>query len=42
MIEGGYFFIIIGEGYDGSEYWFNYVELILDKEEYCVGDLVVL
>ncbi len=39
-IEGGYVFIIRGEGFDGREFRFNDVELITDKREYAPGDTV--
>ena len=41
-IEGGYVFTIIGEGFDGSEFRFNDLELIPDKREYAPGDKVKL
>ena len=41
-IEGGYLFTIIGEGFDGSEFHFNHVELIPDKREYAPGEKVRL
>ena len=41
-IEGGYVFTIIGEGFDGSEFRFNHLELIPDKREYAPGDKVKL
>ncbi len=41
-IEGGYIFTIIGEGFDGSEYRFNNVELMPDKAEYAPGETVKL
>ncbi len=41
-IEGGYLFIIQGEGFDGSNYRFNDLELITDKREYAPGDKVKL
>lgn len=41
-IEGGFIFTIIGEGFDGSQYRFNHLELIPDKKEYKPGDTVKL
>ena len=41
-IEGGYVFTIIGEGFDGSQFRFNHVELVPDKREYAPGDTVKL
>lgn len=41
-IEGGYLFTVIGEGFDGSDFRFNHVELIPDKQEYSAGDAVSL
>jgi uncharacterized protein YfaS (alpha-2-macroglobulin family) len=36
--EGGYLFVIRGEGFDGSEFRFNNLELITDSREYKPGD----
>ena len=41
-IEGGYIFTITGQGFDGSEFRFNNVELVPDKAEYAPGDTVKL
>ena len=41
-IEGGYVFTITGEGFDGSQFRFNHLELIPDKREYAPGDKVRL
>jgi uncharacterized protein YfaS (alpha-2-macroglobulin family) len=41
-IEGGYVFVVRGEGFDGKEYRFNDIELITDKREYAPGDKVKL
>ncbi|MFO7900784.1 MAG: MG2 domain-containing protein, partial [Planctomycetota bacterium] len=41
-IEGGYIFIITGEGFDGSDFRFNAVELVPDKKEYEPGEKVQL
>lgn len=40
--EGGYIFLIRGEGFDGSEFRFNDLELIADKKEYAPGEKVKL
>ena len=32
-IEGGYVFCVVGEGFDGSQFRFNDVELVTDKRE---------
>ncbi|MBN1588113.1 MAG: alpha-2-macroglobulin, partial [Pirellulales bacterium] len=39
-IEGGYLFTIIGEGFDGSQFHFNHVEMIPDKPTYAPGEEV--
>ena len=41
-IEGGYLFVIRGDGFDGSEFQFNDLELIADKAEYKPGETVNL
>ncbi|MFZ1934064.1 MAG: MG2 domain-containing protein [Thermoguttaceae bacterium] len=41
-IEGGYLFTTIGERFDGSQFRFNHVELIPDRETYVPGDTVKL
>jgi len=41
-IEGGYIFTIVGEGFDGSDFRFNNVELIPEKGEYNPGETVKL
>ena len=41
-IEGGYLFTVIGNGFDGSEFRFNDLELIPDRREYQPGDKVRL
>ena len=33
-IEGGYVFVVRGEGFDGKDFRFNDLELITDKSEY--------
>ncbi len=41
-IEGGYVFVVRGEGFDGKDFRFNDVELITDKREYSPGEKVKL
>ena len=41
-VEGGYIFVIRGEGFDGSQFRFNDIELITDKREYAPGEQVKL
>lgn len=41
-IEGGYVFVVRGEGFDGHEFRFNDIELITDKREYAAGETVKL
>jgi uncharacterized protein YfaS (alpha-2-macroglobulin family) len=41
-IEGGYVFVVRGEGFDGRNFRFNDIELITDKREYKPGDKVQL
>ncbi len=41
-IEGGYIFTITGEGFDGSEFRFNDLELVPDKREYAPEEKVQL
>jgi len=41
-IEGGYVFVIRGEGFDGSQFRFNDIELVTDKREYKPGEKVNL
>ena len=38
--EGGYLFVVRGEGFDGSEFRFNDLELVTDKKEYAPGEKV--
>ncbi|HKI36969.1 MAG TPA: MG2 domain-containing protein [Gemmataceae bacterium] len=40
--EGGYLFVVTGEGFDGKDFRFNDVELVADKREYAPGDKVKL
>ncbi len=41
-IEGGYIFVVRGDGFDGREFRFNDIELVTDKREYAPGDKVRL
>jgi uncharacterized protein YfaS (alpha-2-macroglobulin family) len=41
-IEGGYVFVVRGEGFDGRGYRFNDIELVTDKREYAPGEKVKL
>ena len=41
-IEGGYVFVVRGDGFDGKSFRFNDVELVADKREYAPGDKVRL
>lgn len=41
-IEGGFIFTVIGEGFDGSAFRFNDLELVADRREYKPGDVVKL
>ena len=41
-IEGGYLFTIVGEGFDGSEFRFNDLEIVPDKREYAPDEKVQL
>jgi uncharacterized protein YfaS (alpha-2-macroglobulin family) len=41
-IEGGYVFVVRGEGFDGRGYRFNDLELTTDRREYAPGDKVKL
>jgi hypothetical protein len=41
-IEGGYLFTIVGEGFDGSDFRFNELELIPNKQTYAPDDKVEL
>ncbi len=42
QVEGGYIFLIRGEGFDGREFHFNQLELTQDKQEYAPGDTAKL
>ncbi len=41
-IEGGYIFVVRGEGFDGRSYRFNDLELVTDQQEYAPGEDVRL
>ena len=41
-IEGGYLFVVRGQGFDSGDYRFNDLELVTDKREYAPGDKVKL
>ncbi|MEX2092674.1 MAG: MG2 domain-containing protein, partial [Pirellulales bacterium] len=41
-LEGGYLFTIVGEGFDGSNFRFNDLEIVPDKSEYAPGEKVQL
>ncbi len=41
-IEGGYVFVVRGEGFTGKEFRFNQIELVTDKREYAPGEKVRL
>ncbi len=41
-IEGGYVFIVAGEGFDGADFRFNDIELVTNKREYKPGEKVKL
>ena len=41
-IEGGYVFVVAGEGTDGAIYRFNSLELVTDKKEYAPAEKVRL
>ena len=41
-IEGGYVFVVRGEGFDGKEFRFNDIEIITDKKEYKPGEIIEL
>ncbi|WP_437225703.1 alpha-2-macroglobulin family protein [Planctomicrobium sp. SH661] len=42
FIEGGYLFVIRGQGFDGSQFEFNDLELVADKKTYAPGEKVRL
>ncbi len=41
-IEGGYVFVVRGEGFNGKKFRFNDIEIITDKREYAAGDTIEL
>ncbi len=41
-IEGGYLFTILGQGFDGTSFRFNDLEIIPDRKEYRPGDTLRL
>jgi alpha-2-macroglobulin len=41
-IEGGYVFVVRGEGFTGKEFRFDHIELVTDKREYAPGEKVRL
>src|SRR5262249_9264460 len=41
-IQGGYLFVVRGEGFDGKGFRFNDLELVTDQREYAPGDKVKL
>src|SRR5262249_26341277 len=41
-IEGGYVFVVTGQGFDGRQFRFNDLELVTDKREYAPGETVRL
>ncbi|MDB5385939.1 MAG: hypothetical protein JWM11_1585 [Planctomycetaceae bacterium] len=40
--EGGYVFVIRGDGFNGAQFRFNDIEVITDKQEYAAGEKVKL
>lgn len=40
VIEGGYVFVVMGDGFDGREFRFNDLELVTDQREYAPGETV--
>jgi len=41
-IEGGYVFVVRGEGFDGKEFRFDEIEVVPEKREYAPGETVDL
>ena len=41
-IEGGYVFVVRGEGFNGRKFRFNDIEIITDKREYAAGETIEL
>ena len=42
FIEGGYVFVVRGDGFNGQEFRFNDLELVTEKREYAAGEKVRL
>jgi hypothetical protein len=42
VIEGGYVFVVRGDGFDGKSFRFSHLELVTDRKEYGAGDKVRL
>ncbi len=42
FIEGGYLFVVRGDGFNGQEFRFNDLELVTEKREYAAGEKVRL
>ncbi|WP_165226614.1 alpha-2-macroglobulin family protein [Aquisphaera insulae] len=42
VVEGGYLFSILGQGFDGASFRFNDLEIIPDRKEYRAGESVKL
>jgi uncharacterized protein YfaS (alpha-2-macroglobulin family) len=41
-IEGGYLFVILGQGFDGASFRFNDLEIVPDRKQYQPGDTLRL
>jgi uncharacterized protein YfaS (alpha-2-macroglobulin family) len=41
-IEGGYLFVIVGQGFDGTSFRFNDLEIVPDRKQYQPGDTLRL
>ena len=41
-IEGGYVFVVTGEGFNGAAFRFNDIEIVPEKREYAAGDKIKL
>ncbi len=42
VIEGGYLFVVRGDGFNGEEFRFNDLEVVTEKREYAAGEKVRL
>ena len=42
VIEGGYLFVVRGDGFKGEEFRFNDLELVTEKREYAAGEKIRL